>query len=340
MTDRDLERRAQRRLAVLRHVEEVSFNVAATCRYYGISRQCYYGWLRRYQADGLEGLKDRSSRPHNSPRVTQAEVIEKIVWLRKHYHFGPAKIAMYLARYHDVTISTSGVWRILKRLEMNRLPASQRYQRRALRWKLREATPRPPAPGRRQNHRTTRPNRPSAQVLPVHRDRRLHPPAGAARLPALRPEDRHRLHRPRSVQAAVRRPAGANRQRIRIRRLVPLASTRQRHRPRQNQTSDAPAERQGGEIPPDRLRGVLPAPQGPSHRRRQRLLREAARVGELLQLPPPSRRFKRPNTIRTPPAENPRPAVIGLRQLHTGGSRLRHNGSVGGVKWSVLLCDS
>jgi hypothetical protein len=26
-------------------------------------------------------------------------------------HFGPAKIAMYLDRYHDVTISTSGVWR-------------------------------------------------------------------------------------------------------------------------------------------------------------------------------------------------------------------------------------
>jgi hypothetical protein len=34
-----------------------------------------------------------------------------------------------------VTISTSGIWRILKRLGLNRLPASQRYQRRALRWK-------------------------------------------------------------------------------------------------------------------------------------------------------------------------------------------------------------
>jgi transposase-like protein len=54
MTERELERRAQRRLAVLRHVEEVSGNVAATCRYYGISRQCYYGWLRRYEADGLD----------------------------------------------------------------------------------------------------------------------------------------------------------------------------------------------------------------------------------------------------------------------------------------------
>jgi transposase len=135
MTERELERRAQRRLAVLRHVEEVSGNVAATSRYYGISRQYYYGWLRRYEADGLDGLKDRSSRPHHSPRLTQAEVIEKIVRLRKHYHFGPAKIAMYLASYHDLAISTSGVWRILKRLGMNRLPASQRYQRRALRWK-------------------------------------------------------------------------------------------------------------------------------------------------------------------------------------------------------------
>jgi len=73
MTERELERRAQRRLGVLRHVEEVSGNVAATCRYYGISRQCYYGWLRRYEADGLDGLKDRSSRPHHSPRMTQAE---------------------------------------------------------------------------------------------------------------------------------------------------------------------------------------------------------------------------------------------------------------------------
>jgi len=74
MTERELERRAQRRLAVLRHVEEVSGSVAATCRHYGINRQCYYRcsagmnrWLRRYEAAGLEGLKDRSHRPHHSP---------------------------------------------------------------------------------------------------------------------------------------------------------------------------------------------------------------------------------------------------------------------------------
>lgn len=135
MTERELSRRARHRLAVLRHVEEVSGSVAATCRYYGISRQCYYIWLRRYEAEGLEGLKDRSSAPHHTPHATKADVVEKILWLRQQYHFGPAKIAMYLDRYHDVKVSSSGVWRILKKVGLNRLPASQRYKRRSTRWK-------------------------------------------------------------------------------------------------------------------------------------------------------------------------------------------------------------
>jgi len=133
--ERELERRAKHKLAVLRHVEEVSGSVAATCRYYGISRQAYYKWLRRYEEEGLEGLKDRSSAPHHSPTATSAEVIEKILWLRQQYHFGPHKITMYLKRYHDLTISPSGVWRILKKLGLSRLPASQRYKRKETRWK-------------------------------------------------------------------------------------------------------------------------------------------------------------------------------------------------------------
>ncbi|MFF5523151.1 helix-turn-helix domain-containing protein [Streptomyces coeruleorubidus] len=135
MAERELARRARRRLAVLRHAEEVSGNIAAACRYYGISRQCFYTWRRRYEAEGLDGLKDRSSTLHHAPRATTADVVEKILWLRGQYHFGPAKIAMYLQRYHDVAISTSGVWRILKKVGLNRLPASRRYKRRSIRWK-------------------------------------------------------------------------------------------------------------------------------------------------------------------------------------------------------------
>ena len=145
MTERELERHAAHRLAIIRHAQELTGNVSKTCRYYGISRQVYYKWLRRYDEGGLDALRDRSSKPHVSPRATRVEVVGKIIYLRQTYHFGPHKIVMYLKRYHDLELSPSGVWRILKRLDMSRLPSSQRYQRHRDRWKRYEK----PEPGHR-----------------------------------------------------------------------------------------------------------------------------------------------------------------------------------------------
>jgi transposase InsO family protein len=129
MTERELARGAARRLAIIRHAQEVTGNVALTCRYYGISRHTYYNWLRRYEELGIEGLRDRSRRPLRSPNATTGEVIGKIVYLRKTYHFGPEKISMYLKRYHDLQVGRSGVWRILKRLDMNRRRHVDRWKR-------------------------------------------------------------------------------------------------------------------------------------------------------------------------------------------------------------------
>ncbi|MFJ2667548.1 helix-turn-helix domain-containing protein [Nocardia fluminea] len=69
-SEKELVRRANRRLSVLRHAEEVSGNVAATCRYCGISRNVFYRWKHRYEDEGLDGLKDRSSAPLHCPNVT------------------------------------------------------------------------------------------------------------------------------------------------------------------------------------------------------------------------------------------------------------------------------
>jgi transposase InsO family protein len=145
VSEQQLARMAKRRLAMLRHAEEITGNVALTCRYYGVSRHTFYKWRRRYDELGLDGLRDRSTRPHVSPGTTRTEVVGKIIYLRQTCHFGPAKIAMYLKRYHDISISHSGVWRILKRLDLNRLPASQRYKRHDRRWKRYEK----PLPGHR-----------------------------------------------------------------------------------------------------------------------------------------------------------------------------------------------
>ncbi|MGW4490035.1 helix-turn-helix domain-containing protein [Amycolatopsis sp. NPDC004368] len=59
-------------------------------------------WKRRWEDEGLDGLKDRSSAPLHRPAMTHSEVVEKIIHLRRHYHFGPLKIEMYLRRHHDV----------------------------------------------------------------------------------------------------------------------------------------------------------------------------------------------------------------------------------------------
>ncbi len=145
MTEGELDRRAAHRLAIIRHAQELTGNVSKTSRYYGISRQVFYKWLRGYEDGGLEALRDRTSRPHVSPRTTRVEVVGKVIYLRQSYHFGPHKIAMYLKRYHDIELSPSGIWRILKRLDMSRLPSSQRYRRHAERWKRHEK----PEPGHR-----------------------------------------------------------------------------------------------------------------------------------------------------------------------------------------------
>jgi transposase InsO family protein len=145
MTERERDRHAAHRLAIIRHAQELTGNVSKTCRYYGISRQVYYKWLRRYEEGGLDALRDRSSRPHVSPKATRVEVVGKIIYLRQTYHFGPHKIAMYLKRYHNIELSPSGIWRILRRLDMSRLPSSQRYRRHRERWKRYEK----PEPGHR-----------------------------------------------------------------------------------------------------------------------------------------------------------------------------------------------
>ena len=145
MSEKEIVRLQNWRLGVLHHAEEVTHNVAKTCRYYGIGRTAFYKWYNPYQEHGEEGLRDKSRRPIHSPRATKTDVVAKIVYLRQNYHCGAFRIKMYLERYHDIKLSKSGIWRILKRLNMNLLPASRRYRKYEDRWKRYEK----PQPGNR-----------------------------------------------------------------------------------------------------------------------------------------------------------------------------------------------
>ena len=120
MTKAEQTRRMAWRFKVLQRACERSRNVARTCRHFGISRQAYYRWKRRFEAHGAAGLSDRPSTPHRSPSATPREVISKILYLRQTYHFGPGRIADYLKRFHQRSLAVSSVHRILVRHDMNR----------------------------------------------------------------------------------------------------------------------------------------------------------------------------------------------------------------------------
>ncbi|MFD4184155.1 IS481 family transposase [Rhodococcus sp. NPDC058514] len=63
----------------------------------GISRKCVSTWVARYEAEGEQGLHDRSSRPHTMPTRTSPAVEERIVELRIRERHGPDWLAAELA---------------------------------------------------------------------------------------------------------------------------------------------------------------------------------------------------------------------------------------------------
>jgi len=68
------------------------------------------------------GLINSKPCPGNPRLRTPPEIEEKILYLRRTYHLGQQHIAWYLERYHAIKISSSGVYQVLKRHNLNRLP--------------------------------------------------------------------------------------------------------------------------------------------------------------------------------------------------------------------------
>jgi len=115
------EREVKRKLRILNHAEEIG-NIAKTCRYFGIPRSLFYVWRNIYQRHGVEGLKRKKPTPKSHPNQTPAEIVDKILYLRRKYHLGPTRIMWHMARYHQMKVSDATIYRVLRRHGVNRLP--------------------------------------------------------------------------------------------------------------------------------------------------------------------------------------------------------------------------
>ncbi len=96
---------------------------------FGVCERTVRKWVGRFRAEGTDGLRDRSSRPHSLRRPTPSALVARVEALRRQRWTGAA-----IAR--ETGLSRATVHRILRRLGLNRLktlePAQpiRRYERR------------------------------------------------------------------------------------------------------------------------------------------------------------------------------------------------------------------
>ncbi len=84
------------RLLLATRVIVEGWTVPTAARAQGVSRATGYKWVRRYRAEGVDGLADRSSRPHRSPRRTAPLEVERILAARRELRWGPDRLGPLL----------------------------------------------------------------------------------------------------------------------------------------------------------------------------------------------------------------------------------------------------
>ncbi len=114
----ELSRTAKSHLAWLDYYRTHGRNAALTCRYFGISRQTFYRWHRRFDPQDLTTLEPRSHRPRRVRQPTWSPaLVQAVRQLRQSYpRWGKDKLVVLLRR-EGVTVSTSMVGRILTQLK-------------------------------------------------------------------------------------------------------------------------------------------------------------------------------------------------------------------------------
>ena len=107
-------------------------SISDVCIAFGVSRETWYKWKRRYDTYGIDGLKNQSRKPHNIKNVKVTEELEKIVLeLRLNNRFGPMRIRFRLKRKYGVSLGTKTIYNLLKRHKLNVLAVKlkRKYKR-------------------------------------------------------------------------------------------------------------------------------------------------------------------------------------------------------------------
>ena len=118
------------RSLLVHRVTAEGWPVALASEAMGISRASGHKWVRRYRAEGVGGLLDRSSRPRRSPRSTPAAEVRRILNARAELRWGPDRLGPILGHPPSTVAAVlrrSGVPRLVDLDRPSGLPV-RRYE--------------------------------------------------------------------------------------------------------------------------------------------------------------------------------------------------------------------
>ena len=98
--------------------ESGDWTMSELCRFYEISRESGYKWLKRSRSEGEPGLQDRSRAARWHPNQTAVEIEQQVLQLRRqHATWGARKLLIVLQRRRPSVIwpAASTIGELLKR---------------------------------------------------------------------------------------------------------------------------------------------------------------------------------------------------------------------------------
>jgi len=121
----------RKRLFWIKEAQRLGVNQA--CLKLGLYKSQFYYWKRRYDLQGLPGLKNKSTKPHLSPRLSSQEIVDHVLAVRVETERGADTISLLLKQKHQLIVKRSTINKILKRegfiQKRNKVP-KKKHQRR------------------------------------------------------------------------------------------------------------------------------------------------------------------------------------------------------------------
>ena len=81
----------------------------------GYPERSNYIWKKRYEKNGLAGLRDQPRRPHNIRYRSPPEIVSLILRIREERRYGAVRVSLYLQRHYHAYVSPTTILKIFHR---------------------------------------------------------------------------------------------------------------------------------------------------------------------------------------------------------------------------------